>query len=1036
MNNPDPKQIRQALDFLRLPGPGLIEITAFDKQGSAGGRVERVASGLFDNVADAVKEAADLDAEGEYCLYTVINPVEKHVLQRDNRAINAIERPAGLRALKEDAAVVQTVLVDVDPASISRPALVDEIRRCERAARKVLSLVRSHSGAALLRTGNGTAVWFRTDLPPGEVSRELVQKFLLWLAREVKEPGAKIDTGVYDQARLTALPGTTKRKLKDFPAFTSERSPRPVELVETFDGSSPDAFAVFLRGLPTQAPARISPSVQGPTATPGTSASADDLCPGWRMVMETVDEWPFGHDLSPSATAWRLINAMRSRTGMEDDQIVSAVHDWGASFANTYADRKRVAADVARILGRNDGEPRCADAALALGRSAPCHECPEYLFRPSRGRWKNVIVRHGWPAYTRPPLDGHLRDPLGDSLDEARWRLGWSIEDAVDWAMEHRQAGGSVDAVLLFRVGAGVGKTHQAVRVMKKMLSRPDGPRFIYLTESYRTAHDVLKKLARGSYATHVRLFHPKLDRDLGDPIGSVQGYCQQPKRIEDARSEGARNDYQLACRRCPDLRSCMYRKQLVEPVSYISVHDQAMSLLGRPADRGNLPTVGIFDEDPRRIYHPKVEGFTEDDLRQLDADHPTAAPAVTHVLRRGAAEPRRAPRPLVEAVDAFRDPTGAARTALAQLVQTKVTGRSRQLINALHSDVSGKRPFRVWLASQKYPYRAERNRRKVRAVVGVVTVNQFQLHDEILALVLDATAHPGLLETGLGRDVIADSDQVVAGCEVWQIPVAATRAALKNKNLQKQIKALLRMLDAQHTKSDPLGLITNRQFLSNFRPTTSRVQSRIDGYFGGIRGTNVFHDKNVRELVIVGSNIPGLTDFATLSTSFVEHYQKRVPGFSTTTRYVSCGLKWEGMDIATSTMSYEDVTVAALLDRECAAEQYQAAYRVRPHVAGELKRIWLIGTQPLWDLPTTRLLTLGRALSELRSHTRPAVRGRPRLKRQAALVYIRQVHHRDGRVPTRAEIAREVGCKKKTAQRALGDYKKRHTAEDEQDEE
>ena len=512
------------------------------------------------------------------------------------------------------------------------------------------------------------------------------------------------------------------------------------------------------------------------------------------------------------------------------------------------------------------------------------------------------------------------------------------------------------------------------------------------------------------------------------------------------SRADGVRKDYQRVCRSCPDLSTCQYFPQFKKQVSFIAVHDLAPWLVGKYVDRGNIPMVGIFDEDPRRIYSPEIEGFIEDDLRHLDADHPTAAPAITQVLRRGAAQPRDVPRPLVEALDAFRAPTGAARTALTQLVQAKVTGRPRQLINALHSDVSGKRPFRVWLAPPKHPYRAERNKQKVRAVVGVVTVNQFQLHDEVLAIVLDATAHPGLLQTGLNggsqprsasrkhRKVIADTDQVAARCELWQIPENTTREVLDPKSDQvKNIGALLRALEGRHSKADPLGLITHRDALQYFPPVVSPTESRVDGYFGGIRGTNVFHDRNVRELVIVGANIPNLTKFRTLSTAFIEQHENRVPSFSTTTRYESCGFKWEGMEVATATMSYQDATMAALLDRECAAEHYQAAYRIRPHVDGEAKRIWLIGTQPFWDLPTTRLLTLEQALREVRPPPIPPVQDRPP-KLPAALAHIRDVQRCDNRIPTRAEIAHAIGCCAKTAQRALREYREELASKGAQD--
>lgn len=1033
MAGPVRHKIREALEFLRLPGPGLIEIVAIYQQGDPGPNLDRIVSGIFDDLDRAIDAAALLDDEGKYSLYAVINPVGHHVLQRDNRALNALARPSGLRAKKGDATSVQTILVDIDPKNKLRPGTDVELKVCEQAARDALALVTEHSGAALLHTGSGVAIWFRVDLPPGDDSQDLVKNLHSWLSEKVRAHEVELDA-VSDQCRLTALPGTTKRKRKNPdrtkppPPFSTERPPRPVKIVETFTGVDPGAFERFLRSLPRSKHRAPAPPATGPSPSTGipSTASVTDLCPGWLKVLDTIDEWPFGHDQSSSATAWRLSKAMQSRTAMDDTQIAEVIQGWGEAFANSYEDPQRATTDVARILSKIGGEPLCEDVAQALGPGAPCLECPEFLYRSASGLGKLVIVRPSLPTYSRPPLGDHLRDPLGDSLGEARWRLSGSIEDAVVWALEHRPTGLPVDVVLLYRVGAGVGKTHQAVHVMEKLLSQPGPPRFIYLTESYRTALDVLTQLQGTPVAQQVLLFHPKLTRPLTNQAGRIDGFCERPNLIAAARADGARSDYQLACRKCPELATCRYRGQFDRPESYIAVHDHAMSLLGPRADRGNLPTTGIFDEDPRRIYQPDIEVVTEDDLQQLEAAHPVDAPALVRELRAATAGKRSAPQPLVVDREGFRTPGSTARGALEQLAQVSLTGKPRRLVRALRGDADASgRPYQVWVAPPDHPFRVKHKGQQAKGGIGVVTVNRFRLHREVLALVLDATAHPGILEAGLGREVKADTDQVRARCEVWQIPVNTSWTVLSSVSsggqLRRNIRTLLQALDAHHTQTDPMGLITYQRAMRYFPEARGRKAGRITGYFHGVRGSNAFHDRGVHEMVIVGTPVPNLTSFDTLATTYAQEYEKRIPDASWTRRFVASGLRWEGLDVAMATMAYDDPTMQALLDRECAAELYQAAFRIRPHVNGAAKRIWLIGLQPIWDLPTTRLLTFEQAIKELGGGRSP---GRPASATSRATGYIDQQYRSMGKLPTVAEIIQGTSVSESSAKRARRKYK------------
>jgi len=983
-------------------------------------------AGIFDNLPDAVDAAARLDAQGEHSVFTVINPVDRGVVQRQSRQLNAIAWPSGSRARGTDAAAVQTVLVDVDPVNQDRPGTDGQLAACEQAARAALGLVAEHSGAALLRTGSGAALWLRVDLLPDRPSQDLVRNFLHWLTARVQVPGAKVDVSVSDQCRPTALPGTTKRKLKLLQTYTASRPARPVQIVETFAGQDSGAFERFLRSLPQVAP-RSSPTVKVANAhlagNPATTTVAS-LCPGWRKILDTIDDWPSGNDLSSSATAWRLVRAMQHRTAMGDDQIARVLQDWGQNFGNSYSDLRKAESDVPRIRGKAEAEPPCSDVVGALGDSAPCAACPEFLYRPHPRRRKTVLVRPDLALYSRPPLGSHLRDPLGSSLDEARWRLSGSIEDAVVWALEHRPTGQSVDVALLYRVGAGIGKTHQAVRVMQKLLSQPGPPRFIYLTESYRTARDVLGVLQGTPVAGKVRLFHPKLKRPLTTPRGEIEGFCERPELITAARADGARSDYQLACRGCPELTTCRYRAQFESQTSYIAVHDHAMSLLGPRADRGNLPTTGIFDEDPRRIYEPDIEVVTEDDLQQLEAAHPAEATALLSELRRILNGHRKAPKPLVVEQPRFKLPMSRERGVLELARKARSTGRAGRLVKALWKDSSGGiQPYGVWVTDPGNPFHAKQAGRQTKGAIGLVSVTRFRLHREVLTLVLDATAHPGVLEAGLGREVIADTDQVATQCEVWQIPVDASRTALaRDADLRRKIQSLLRALDSRHTRTAPLGLITYQTALQSFfRTPRSRTGTRVSGYFHGLRGSNEFHDRGVNELVIVGTPVPNLTSFSTLASTYVQEYEQRLPQAVWTRGFVPCGFKWDELDVATAVTAFDDPTMQALLDRDCAAELYQAAFRIRPHINPDTKRIWLVGLQPIWDLPTTKLLDFEQAMGAV-GHSRS--RGRPATAMARAIAQIDHEFRTSGKLPTARQVADAADVSLSTAKRARRGYR------------
>lgn len=217
-NNPQ-KHIEQVLRLFFRPGE-VFEICVIKPrqkksphwEGDAYGSKPTVC-GWFDDPAKAAEIAAKIDAahkpEG---IYFTLNPVNPALLARaSNRLVANINRTSD-----KDIAVIRHVLVDVDP---ERPAGISSTNaELIEAQELVLRVVPQWDGLLAL-SGNGMHKILRLpDLPNTDETVAVIKRFLqaandFYRYRNVETDIAlKIDTAVYNPARLTKLYGTYVRK--------------------------------------------------------------------------------------------------------------------------------------------------------------------------------------------------------------------------------------------------------------------------------------------------------------------------------------------------------------------------------------------------------------------------------------------------------------------------------------------------------------------------------------------------------------------------------------------------------------------------------------------------------------------------------------------------------------------------------------------------------------------------------------------------------------------------------------------------------
>lgn len=209
--------IKRALEILFEPG-AVFEFRALRTK--AGTR-----SGYFQRNEGAVKAAVMLDTGRATGVYVTLNPVIPEIHARSR---NRISDYAPKDSLTKDEEIARrlSLLIDFDP---KRPVGISATFAEKEAARELMESVvvelRERFGMVPVLigdSGNGYHLIYAIDLPNDDASSTLVMRVLAALAHHFDTDGVKIDTAVFNAARIVKLYGTVARKGDD----TKERPHR------------------------------------------------------------------------------------------------------------------------------------------------------------------------------------------------------------------------------------------------------------------------------------------------------------------------------------------------------------------------------------------------------------------------------------------------------------------------------------------------------------------------------------------------------------------------------------------------------------------------------------------------------------------------------------------------------------------------------------------------------------------------------------------------------------------------------------------
>lgn len=280
MTAPDPvdrAEVGRTLRTLYRPGD-VLEVRAPSASNvRCGSRPEgwdALFYGYFDNFETLVTVVSNAFSSADWpALYVGLNPVGRDLLALAQNRIRKQTKKGGNTA-DTDVARRRYLLVDVDPQRRAGISATND----EKAAAQVLAhRIRVHLAGLgwpepiVADSGNGWHLLYRIDLPGADGG--LVKACLEALSARFDTDETKVDTTVFNAARITKLYGTLVRKGD----HTTERPHRISRLVDVPDviTAVPEAL---LRDLAAQAPAGEQKK------SPSTGIIARDSSPGFDLA--------------------------------------------------------------------------------------------------------------------------------------------------------------------------------------------------------------------------------------------------------------------------------------------------------------------------------------------------------------------------------------------------------------------------------------------------------------------------------------------------------------------------------------------------------------------------------------------------------------------------------------------------------------------------------------------------------------------------------------------------------------------------------
>lgn len=148
--------------------------------------------------------ALELNAIG-YNIYTCLN-----VIRPDFEGDEA----NGISVKDVDIVSRRYLLVDIDRVQTDQPATISELDEISKVAHRIETAFCFDRGeeAISVCSGNGTHVYLPIDLPNDDEAKQFCRDALAKLAAKYDTPTCKVDTAVYNAARITKVLGTVARK--------------------------------------------------------------------------------------------------------------------------------------------------------------------------------------------------------------------------------------------------------------------------------------------------------------------------------------------------------------------------------------------------------------------------------------------------------------------------------------------------------------------------------------------------------------------------------------------------------------------------------------------------------------------------------------------------------------------------------------------------------------------------------------------------------------------------------------------------------
>ncbi len=175
-------------------------------------------SGYFDDMELLITAAAEYSGRVPG-VYVTLNPVNPQLLAR---AHNRVEHYAKWTTSDEDILQRRWLGIDLDPVRPTGISSTDaEHKLALSRTREIRNLLKTRLGWSSLicgDSGNGGHLLYRIELPNDSESRNLIKRCIEALDFLFSDEKVKVDTGVFNAARIWKLYGTLSCKGENMPS--------------------------------------------------------------------------------------------------------------------------------------------------------------------------------------------------------------------------------------------------------------------------------------------------------------------------------------------------------------------------------------------------------------------------------------------------------------------------------------------------------------------------------------------------------------------------------------------------------------------------------------------------------------------------------------------------------------------------------------------------------------------------------------------------------------------------------------------------